>query len=121
MATAVKARRAHTSPSNPHTDSAPGTRKLRPLGDRIVVEPSAHEEVTKSGIVIPDTAKEKPQEGKVLAVGPGRILDDGTRERMDLKPGDKVLYAKYSGTEFKLDGVDLLITSHRDILAVVES
>lgn len=121
MATAVKARRVHKSTSNPRPDSAPGARKLRPLGDRIVVEPSAHEEMTKSGIVIPDTAKEKPQEGKVLAVGPGRILDDGTRERIDLQSGDKVLYAKYSGTEFKLDGVDLLITSHRDILAVVES
>jgi chaperonin GroES len=95
--------------------------KLRPLGDRVVVQPSAREEMTKSGIVIPDTAKEKPQEGKILAVGPGRILDDGKREPMDLKKGDKVLYAKYGGTEFKLDGEDLLIVSQKDILAIVES
>ena len=71
--------------------------------------------------MIPDTTKEKPQEGKVLAVGPGRVLDDGKREHMDLKPGDKVLYAKYAGTEFKLEGEDILIVSAKDILAVVES
>ena len=121
MATTAKAKPARTSKPVARAVVTPITRKLRPLGDRIVVEPTAHEEMTKSGIVIPDTAKEKPQEGKVLAVGPGRILDDGTRERMDLKPGDKVLYAKYGGTEFKLDGEDLLIISHKDILAVVES
>ena len=95
--------------------------KLRPLGDRVVVRPVPSEAMTKSGIVIPDTVKDKPQEGLILAVGPGRILDDGKRERMDLKSGDKVLYAKYSGTEFKLDGEDLLIIGGRDILAVVES
>jgi len=77
--------------------------------------------MTKSGIVLPDTAKEKPQEGTVLAVGPGRILDDGKREPVDVKKGDKVLYAKYAGTEFKLDGDELLIVSQKDILAVVES
>jgi chaperonin GroES len=87
----------------------------------VVVQPSAREEMTKSGIVIPDTAKEKPQEGRILAVGPGRVLDDGKREQMDLKKGDKVLYAKYGGTEFKLDGEDLLIVSQKDILAIVES
>ena len=76
--------------------------------------------MTKSGIVLPDTAKEKPQEGTILAVGPGRILDDGKRESMDVKEGDKVLYAKYAGTEFKLDDEDLLIVSQKDILAVVE-
>ena len=76
--------------------------------------------MTKSGIVLPDTAKEKPQEGNVLAVGPGRILDDGKREPMDVKEGDKVLYAKYAGTEFKVDGEELLIVSQKDILAVVE-
>jgi chaperonin GroES len=97
------------------------TKRLRPLGDRIVVLPSPREEMTKSGIVIPDTVKEKPQEGMILAVGPGRVLDTGKREAMDLASGDKVLYAKYSGTEFKLDGEDLLIISARDILAVVES
>ena len=94
--------------------------KLRPLGDRVVIEPIPREDMTKSGIVLPDTAKEKPQEGKVIAVGPGRILDDGKREAIDLNTGDKVLYAKYAGTEFKLDGEDLLIVSQKDILAIVE-
>ena len=97
------------------------TTKLRPLGDRVVIEPTPREEMTKSGIVLPDTAKEKPQEGKVLAVGPGRILDDGKRESVDVKVGDKVLYAKYAGTEFKVDENELLIVSQKDILAVVES
>ena len=96
------------------------TTKLRPLGDRVVIEPTPREEMTKSGIVLPDTAKEKPQEGKVLAVGPGRILDDGKRESVDVKVGDKVLYAKYAGTEFKIDENELLIVSQKDILAVVE-
>jgi chaperonin GroES len=95
------------------------TTKLRPLGDRVVIEPTPREEMTKSGIVLPDTAKEKPQEGKVLAVGPGRILDDGKREAVDVKVGDKVLYAKYAGTEFKVDGDELLIVSQKDILAIV--
>ena len=94
--------------------------KLRPLGDRVVIQPTPREEMTKSGIVLPDTAKEKPQEGSILAVGPGRILDDGNREAIDVKTGDKVLYAKYAGTEFKLDGEDLLIVSQKDILAIVE-
>ena len=94
--------------------------KLRPLGDRVVIKPTAREEMTKSGIVLPDTAKEKPQEGTILAVGPGRILDDGKREAMDVKEGDKVLYAKYAGTEFKIDDEELLIVSQKDILAVVE-
>jgi chaperonin GroES len=121
LATATAARPAHGSKSTRHAVATPITRKLRPLGDRVVVQPSAREEMTKSGIVIPDTAKEKPQEGKILAVGPGRVLDDGKREQMDLKKGDKVLYAKYGGTEFKLDGEDLLIVSQKDILAIVES
>jgi chaperonin GroES len=95
--------------------------KLRPLGDRVVIDPTPREDMTKSGIVLPDTAKEKPQEGTVLAVGPGRILDDGKREQIDVKKGDKVLYAKYAGTEFKLEGDELLIVSQKDILAVVES
>ncbi len=94
--------------------------KLRPLGDRLVVKPSEREEMTKSGIVLPDTAKEKPQEGTIVAAGPGRILDDGKRESMDVKTGDKVLYAKYAGTEFKIEGEDLLIVKQSDILAVVE-
>jgi len=96
------------------------TTKLRPLGDRVVVQPTAREEMTKSGIVLPDTAKEKPQEGTVVAAGPGRILDDGKREAMDVKKGDKVLYAKYAGTEFKIEGDELLIVSQKDILAIVE-
>ena len=95
------------------------TTKLRPLGDRVVIQPTPREEMTKSGIVLPDTAKEKPQEGSVLAVGPGRILDDGKRESVDVKVGDKVLYAKYAGTEFKVDENELLIVSQKDILAVV--
>jgi chaperonin GroES len=94
--------------------------KLRPLGDRVVIKPIAREEMTKSGIVLPDTAKEKPQEGEILAAGPGRILDDGKREAMDVKKGDKVLYAKYAGTEFKVEGDELLIVSQKDILAIVE-
>jgi len=95
-------------------------RRLRPLGDRVVIKPTPREEMTKSGIVIPDTVKEKPQEGSILAVGPGRILDDGKREQIDVKKGNKVLYAKYAGTEFKVDQEDLLIVSQKDILAIVE-
>ena len=94
--------------------------KLRPLGDRVVIKPTEREEVTKSGIVLPDTAKEKPQEGMIIAAGPGKILDDGKRESMDVKTGDKVLYAKYAGTEFKIEGDELLIVSQKDILAIVE-
>ena len=103
------------------TDGAAATVfQLRPLADRVVVRPLGREEMTKSGIVLPDTAKEKPQEGKIIAAGPGRIADDGTREPMDVKEGDKVLYAKYAGTEFKIDDEDLLIVSQKDILAIVE-
>ena len=94
--------------------------KLRPLGDRVVIKPTPREEMTKSGIVLPDTAKEKPQEGEILAVGPGKTLDDGSREAMDVSVGQKVLYAKYAGTEFKVDAEELLIVSQKDILAVVE-
>jgi chaperonin GroES len=121
VATATKAKPVHASKSPKPAVATPIMKKLRPLGDRVVVQPTPGEETTKSGIVIPDTAKEKPQEGTILAVGPGRVLDDGKREQMDLKQGDKVLYAKYGGTEFKLEGEDLLIISHKDILAVVES
>ena len=96
------------------------TTKLRPLGDRVVIQPTPREEMTKSGIVLPDTAKEKPQEGSIIAAGPGKILEDGKRETMDVKVGDKVLYAKYAGTEFKVDGDDLLIVSQKDILAVLQ-
>ena len=96
------------------------TTKLRPLGDRVVIQPTPREDMTKSGIVLPDTAKEKPQEGLIVAAGPGRVLDDGKREAMDIKKGDKVLYAKYAGTEFKVDGEELLIVSQKDILAIVD-
>lgn len=93
------------------------TVKLEPLGDRIVVKPSAREEVTKGGIIIPDTAKEKPQEGEVMAVGPGRVSEDGKRIAMEIKVGDKVVYNKYAGTEFKIDDVDYVILKETDVIA----
>jgi chaperonin GroES len=92
---------------------------IRPVGDRVVVKPAAREEVTKSGIVIPDTAKEKPQEGVVIAVGNGRLLDNGDRSPIDVAAGDRVLFAKYGGTEFKLDGEEYLVLKENDILAIV--
>ena len=95
--------------------------KLKPLGSRVVVKALEREEITKSGIVLPDTAKEKPQEGKVLAVGPGDRDEDGKRIPVELKEGDRVLFQKYAGTEFKLDGEELLILSEKDILAIVEA
>jgi chaperonin GroES len=131
--------RERTSPASPDptvstgTTVAPGRHrrncalatatasKLRPLGDRIVILPTPREETTKSGIVLPDTAKEKPQEGSVLAVGPGALDSEGKRQPVDVKVGDKVLYAKYAGTEFKIDDEELLIVSQKDILAVVEA
>ena len=93
--------------------------KIRPVGERLVVRPAAKEEVTKSGIVIPDTAKEKPQEGVVIAVGSGKLLDNGDRVPMEIQEGDQVLYAKYGGTEFKLDGEDYLVLRESDVLAVL--
>ncbi|HEX2626126.1 MAG TPA: co-chaperone GroES [Candidatus Limnocylindrales bacterium] len=95
------------------------TSKLQPLGDRVVVKPMPREEMTKSGIVLPDTAKEKPQEGMIIAVGPGAFDSEGKRMAMDVKVGQKVLYGKYAGTEFKLEDDELLIVSQKDILAVV--
>ena len=92
---------------------------LQPLEDRIVVKPSEGEEMTASGLVIPDTAKEKPQEGEVLAIGPGRVDDNGNRVPLDVKVGDKVIFSKYGGTEVKYTGEELLILSARDVLAVV--
>src|SRR5437868_8456459 len=97
-----------------------GKSSLKPLEDRIVVKPGEEEETTVSGIVIPDTAKEKPQEGRVLAVGPGRF-EDGNRVPLDVQVGDKVLFSKYGGTEVKLSGVEYLVLSARDVLAIVES
>jgi chaperonin GroES len=93
---------------------------IKPLEDRILVQASEAEQTTASGIVIPDTAKEKPQEGKVLAVGPGRIDDNGKRVPLDVKVGDTVIYSKYGGTEVKYNNEDYLVLSARDVLAVIE-
>lgn len=95
--------------------------KLKPLADRLVVEPKERQERTPSGLVLPETAKEKPQEGEVLAIGPGRRDDDGNRVKMDVAVGDIVLYAKYGGTEVKIDDKKLLILKESDVLAIVES
>ena len=92
-------------------------RSFQPLGDRVVIKPLDEEEVTKSGLVLPDTAREKPQEGEVVAVGPGRVSDDGTRIKMEIKKGDKVVYSKYAGTEYEEDDEDYLIVRESDILA----
>lgn|SRR6187551_3012285 len=95
--------------------------KLRPLNDKLIVKPIKAEEMTKSGIIIPDSAKEKPQEAEVIAVGPGKVNETtGVRNPIDIKVGEKVLYSKYSGSEFKLDGDDVLMLDEGDILAVVE-
>ena len=98
---------------------ATATKTIKPLEDRILVRPEDQEETTVSGIVIPDTAKEKPQEGTVLAVGPGKRSDTGDLIPMDVKEGDRVVYSKYGGTEIKVDGDELLILSARDVLAIV--
>jgi chaperonin GroES len=94
--------------------------KLKPLGGRVIVEPIEQEDMTAGGIILPETAKEKPQEGKILAAGPGDRDEDGERIPMEVQIGDKVLYAKYSGTEVKMDGKKLLILRESDILAVIE-
>jgi chaperonin GroES len=93
--------------------------KLKPLGDRLIVKAVEEEETTASGIVLPDTAKEKPQRGKVLAVGDGKVSDDGKRVPIDVSDGDEVLYSKYGGTEITVDGEDLLVLRESDVLAVV--
>ena len=93
--------------------------KIRPVGDRVVVKAAAKEEVTRSGIVIPDTAKEKPQEGTVVAVGSGRVLANGDRAALDVREGNRVLFAKYGGTEFKLEGEEYLVLKENDILAIL--
>ena len=94
--------------------------KIRPLGDRVVVKPLSSETTTKSGIVLPDTAKEKPQEGEILAVGPGKVLDNGKRTSPEVGVGQKVLFAKYAGSEVKLDGEEYLILRENDIMGIVE-
>ena len=95
--------------------------QIQPLGDRIVVKPLDQEETTKSGLVLPDTAKEKPQEGKVIAVGSGKLLDDGTVKKLEVRSGDRVLYGKYSGTEVRVQEEDYRILREDDVLAVVGS
>ncbi|MBV8354412.1 MAG: co-chaperone GroES [Candidatus Eremiobacteraeota bacterium] len=92
---------------------------LKPLGDRVVVEHVEQAEKTAGGVFLPDTAKEKPQEGKVLAVGSGRILDNGTKVPMEVKVGDRILYSKYSGSEVKIDGKEFLVISEKDVLGIV--
>jgi chaperonin GroES len=94
--------------------------KIRPLNDRVIVQRIEEEEKTKGGIIIPDTAKEKPQEGKVIAVGAGKILESGTKVPMDVKVGDRVLFGKYSGTEIKIEGDEYLMMREDDILGVIE-
>ncbi len=92
---------------------------IRPLGDRVVIKPANKEEVSAAGLLLPDTAKEKPQKGTIVAVGPGRILDDGSRQAPEVSEGQTVLYAKYAGTEVKIDNEEYLILSEKDVLAVV--
>jgi chaperonin GroES len=94
--------------------------KLVPLSDRIVIVPLKQDEVTSSGLVIPDTAKEKPQQGEVVAVGPGRIDENGKRVAMDLSVGDRILYAKYTGTDVKIDAVDYIVLNEKDVLCKLE-
>jgi len=94
--------------------------KLVPLADRIVITPLKQEEVTSSGLVIPDTAKEKPQQGEVIAVGPGRLDDAGKRVALDLAVGDRILYAKYTGTDIKIDNVDYIVLNEKDVLCKLE-
>jgi len=91
--------------------------KIKPLGDRVVIKPTPKEEISKGGIVLPDTAKEKPQDGKIVAVGPGKLTEDGKRIEMEVKVGDKVIYSKYAGTEVKVDDEELIILRESDILA----
>lgn len=92
---------------------------IKPLGDRVVIKPLAQEEKTKSGIVLPDTAKEKPQQGEVVAVGTGKTLENGQKVPLEVKVGDKVIFSKYAGTEIKIEGQDVLILSERDIHAII--
>jgi chaperonin GroES len=94
--------------------------KIRPLQDRLVVKRLAEEEKTKGGIIIPDSAKEKPVEGEVIAVGNGKVLEDGSQRSLDVKKGDRILFGKYSGTEIKIDGVEHLILREEDILGIIE-
>jgi chaperonin GroES len=115
----AKAKKAAPRPAAAK-NGARGSSKLVPLHDRIVIKPVIQEEVLASGIVIPDTAKEKPQQGTIIAVGPGRLDDNGKRIQMDVSVGDRVLYAKYTGQEIKIDRDELIVLSEKDILAKVQ-
>lgn len=108
----------HDEENRPLATASPAKLNLKPLADRVIVKKLEAEEKTSGGIVLPETAKEKPQQGEVLAVGTGKFDEKGNRQPMELKVGDKVLFAKYSGTEVKIDGVEYLILAERDILAV---
>jgi len=101
------------------TTSAKSATDLKPMGDRVVVRPSEQEGVTKSGIFLPDTAQERPQQGKVVAAGPGRMLKNGKRIEMEVKPGDIVIYSKYAGTEVEVEDEELLVLGANDVLAVI--
>ena len=103
-----------------NTEEAIEIMRLKPLGDRIVVKVLEREEKTKGGLFLPDTAKEKPTEGEVIAVGTGKILDNGQKQPVEVKVGDRIIFSKYAGTEVKIDGEDLVIFSERDVLAIVE-
>jgi chaperonin GroES len=116
---AIDMAKSSKSSSSNTGGETPVASKIRPIGDRVVVKPASKEEVSKGGIIIPDTAKEKPQEGTVIAVGNGKLLDNGERAAMELKIGDRVLFAKYGGTEFKHDSEDLLVLRESDILAIL--
>ncbi len=102
------------------TTSAKSATDLKPMGDRVVVRPNEQEGVTKGGIILPDTAQERPQQGEVLAVGPGRVLENGNRVEMEVKPGDIVIYSKYSGTEVEVEDEELLVMGINDILAIID-
>ena len=116
----AKAAMKKAAPRPAAKNGSTGAGKLVPLHDRIVIRPVVQEEVLASGIVIPDTAKEKPQQGTVLAVGPGKLDDTGKRIPMDVQPGDRVLYAKYTGQEVKIDQEELIVISEKDVLAKVQ-
>jgi chaperonin GroES len=120
MVGATRSKRRSHGIGKHHEDDGGQVMKLKPLGDRVVVTPSKAEEKTKSGLFIPDTAQEKPQEGKVVAVGPGKVNDKGERNAIDVKVGDLVIYGKYSAQEFKIDGDEFLILRSDDIYAIVE-
>ncbi|MCI0843820.1 MAG: co-chaperone GroES [Chloroflexi bacterium] len=101
------------------TTSAKSATDLKPMGDRVIVRPSEKESLTKGGIYLPDTAQERPQEGEVVAAGPGRILNNGKRVEMEVKPGDKVIYSKFAGTEVEVEDEELLVLGVNDILAII--